>query len=436
MNYRKLIGAVLLSSALLPTVVHAQGLTNFSSTNRAQAISEMTDVQLFHTLRSTGRVSMSGTFFKTDSAVLDDRAEAVLSKLTKAMEQFPDTRLAVIGHTDNVGDFNYNVQLSKQRAEAIVAALAGAPHNIAADRLVSIGVGSIDPIASNLSDEGKAINRRVSFVLLGDTIELDDSAVLTKGGWLIDPVTGCEIWTAGDAIEGEGAVWTGACLAGKASGRGSLIFWDANGLEARYDGDVVGGRLDGSGVLAFRNDETGEFDYFDGEFYQGAPKGEGVLVASNGYTFEGELISGVTHGNGTLTTPDGAIIQGEIKDGEGVGSLLVHYESEDGELYFGDVENNQRHGFGVLVSANDDYYAGDFVKGAPSGSGLFEGADGSQFIGTFASGSPNGVGTAIDVEGTSYQGVFNNGVADGQILVTTADGAQSVETWTDGEKAE
>jgi hypothetical protein len=86
--------------------------------------------------------------------------------------------------------------------------------------------------------------------------------------------------------------------------------------------------------------------------------GEGVWLASNGYHFEGELIDGMTHGRGTLTTPEGWQVKGEIKDGEGIGTLLVYYETEEKEFYFGEVENGKRHGSGTLIMPSDDVYVG------------------------------------------------------------------------------
>jgi outer membrane protein OmpA-like peptidoglycan-associated protein len=82
------------------------------------------------------------------------------------MYQMADIRLAVVGHTDSTGAFEHNLELSQARAQAIVAALLKEPYNIASTRLVSVGVGPIAPVASNLSDEGRALNRRVTFVLI------------------------------------------------------------------------------------------------------------------------------------------------------------------------------------------------------------------------------------------------------------------------------
>jgi outer membrane protein OmpA-like peptidoglycan-associated protein len=69
----------------------------------------------------------------------------------------------VVGHPDNVGSFDSNLKLSKDRAESVAKALSG-KHGIAASRLKSHGVSSLAPVASNDAEDGKAKNRRVELV--------------------------------------------------------------------------------------------------------------------------------------------------------------------------------------------------------------------------------------------------------------------------------
>jgi len=69
----------------------------------------------------------------------------------------------VVGHTDDVGSFDYNLKLSKDRAMAVVSQLAGKYH-IPASRLLPHGNGPTSPVASNTTDEGRAKNRRVELV--------------------------------------------------------------------------------------------------------------------------------------------------------------------------------------------------------------------------------------------------------------------------------
>ena len=70
----------------------------------------------------------------------------------------------MIGHTDSDGDAAYNQQLSERRAEAVAAELER--NGVSVYRVVTIGRGEEEPIASNLTEEGKAQNRRVEIVII------------------------------------------------------------------------------------------------------------------------------------------------------------------------------------------------------------------------------------------------------------------------------
>ncbi|MDG2378212.1 MAG: OmpA family protein, partial [Tateyamaria sp.] len=108
--------------------------------------------------------------FDYDSAELTGTSSEVLVKVASAMATLTEMRLVLVGHTDSTGDFNYNIDLSARRANAVRRALLGEPYNIAPERLVAIGVGPIAPVASNLGDEGRALNRRVEFVMLDEEL--------------------------------------------------------------------------------------------------------------------------------------------------------------------------------------------------------------------------------------------------------------------------
>lgn len=162
--------ALAICAAMVPAIASAQTLAAIGTDNRAKAIGEMTDARVMEVLRSEGKVSMSGAFFETDSATLSSSAPQILFKLSNGLATFPNMRLAIIGHTDSVGDFSYNVNLSQRRAETVRNTLLGEPYNVAEDRLVAMGAGSIAPNASNLSIEGRGLNRRVEFVLLDEEL--------------------------------------------------------------------------------------------------------------------------------------------------------------------------------------------------------------------------------------------------------------------------
>ena len=116
-------------------------------------------------LQRDGRVIISGgLLFAFDSAKLNPTAEQVTAKIAEVMKQNPALEVAVVGYTDNTGDFNYNIGLSKRRADAIVNQLI--KDGVSKDRLAGVGVGPLNPIASNATEEGRAENRRVELVLI------------------------------------------------------------------------------------------------------------------------------------------------------------------------------------------------------------------------------------------------------------------------------
>jgi OOP family OmpA-OmpF porin len=82
-------------------------------------------------------------------------------EIAKLLQEKPE--LKIVGHTDNKGTPEYNLDLSSRRAANVVVALTGS-YGIAADRLTSEGAGLTQPIASNDTEEGRAKNRRVELV--------------------------------------------------------------------------------------------------------------------------------------------------------------------------------------------------------------------------------------------------------------------------------
>jgi len=114
-------------------------------------------------LGRVGHVALYGIYFDTAKAVLKPESKPALDEIAKLLTAQPSLRLHVVGHTDNVGTLPANMALSKQRAEAVVSALASTYH-IAAARLIGNGVGPLAPVAPNSTEEGRAKNRRVELV--------------------------------------------------------------------------------------------------------------------------------------------------------------------------------------------------------------------------------------------------------------------------------
>jgi len=114
-------------------------------------------------INSTGHVSVYGIYFDTGKSEIKPESDAAISEIAKLLESNGALKLYVVGHTDNVGSFDSNMKLSKDRADAVAKALSG-KHGIAAARLKPHGVASLSPVTSNDAEEGKAKNRRVELV--------------------------------------------------------------------------------------------------------------------------------------------------------------------------------------------------------------------------------------------------------------------------------
>ena len=111
--------------------------------------------------------------FGYDQSVLNTNAQSSLDKLANILKKYPDTDIQIIGHTDEKGSIRYNQNLSVRRASAVAAYLR--TNNIASTRISTIGMGEEDPVASNETDEGRAQNRRVEFVITANEKMKEDA---------------------------------------------------------------------------------------------------------------------------------------------------------------------------------------------------------------------------------------------------------------------
>jgi OOP family OmpA-OmpF porin len=107
---------------------------------------------------------IEGITFKTKSAEITKNSHAVLDKVVTVLTDYPDIRIEISGHTDNVGKADYNKELSQKRADAVKQYLTD--KGIKSERLVAVGFGLENPIADNKTAAGKAKNRRTEFRLL------------------------------------------------------------------------------------------------------------------------------------------------------------------------------------------------------------------------------------------------------------------------------
>lgn len=101
--------------------------------------------------------------FATDSATLRGDLTADLRAVARNLQSYPDSTVQVIGHTDNVGAAAYNQDLSQRRANSVAAILRDS--GVPGGRIAAFGRGEDQPVASNLSDAGRAQNRRVEIII-------------------------------------------------------------------------------------------------------------------------------------------------------------------------------------------------------------------------------------------------------------------------------
>ncbi len=109
-------------------------------------------------------IQLKNIYFEFDKDELMPRSFVELNKLLKIMRDNPKLSIEIMGHTDALGDDAYNLDLSRRRAEAVVNFLL--ENKVNKNRLRSHGEGESKPIASNETDEGRAQNRRVEFVVM------------------------------------------------------------------------------------------------------------------------------------------------------------------------------------------------------------------------------------------------------------------------------
>jgi outer membrane protein OmpA-like peptidoglycan-associated protein len=108
----------------------------------------------------------SGILFPFDSAALRPEARRNLRELAQTLQDEPRTEVMVVGHTDSVGTDTYNTRLSEDRAGSAVSYLVS--QGVDRARLVPVGRGEREPVASNADEYGRQENRRVEVAIYAD----------------------------------------------------------------------------------------------------------------------------------------------------------------------------------------------------------------------------------------------------------------------------
>jgi OmpA-OmpF porin, OOP family len=116
-------------------------------------------------IAKSGRVALYGIYFDFNKTDIKPESTPTLDEIAKYLKTNQSVKLLVVGHTDNVGGFESNRDLSQRRAKAVVDVLLS-KYAIAASRLFPFGVSFAAPVASNETEDGRAKNRRVELVRL------------------------------------------------------------------------------------------------------------------------------------------------------------------------------------------------------------------------------------------------------------------------------
>lgn len=110
-----------------------------------------------------GRIAIYDILFDTGKSEVKAESASALKVISEYLNAHKDQKVLVVGHTDSVGDFDMNIALSKERAEAVVEKLVS-EYGVNRDQLKPYGAGPVAPLQSNATEEGRAKNRRVEIV--------------------------------------------------------------------------------------------------------------------------------------------------------------------------------------------------------------------------------------------------------------------------------
>lgn len=143
----------------------AGGAVGSTLDQQAAALAQSTSGNV--AVRNTGNelvVTMpQDLLFAIDSSVVRPDLQQDLAAVAANLLQYPNNRIEIIGHTDNTGSAAYNQALSERRAQAVANVLRD--RGVPSSRIIAYGRGENAPVASNLTPQGRAQNRRVEIII-------------------------------------------------------------------------------------------------------------------------------------------------------------------------------------------------------------------------------------------------------------------------------
>ncbi|QIK37712.1 OmpA family protein [Caldichromatium japonicum] len=114
-------------------------------------------------ISDAGRIAIHSIQFDSGQATVKPESMPQIEQIARLLAEQPNLRLYIVGHTDNRGTLDYNLDLSRRRAEEVVRILIQR-YGILGERLKPVGVANLAPLTSNATEEGRALNRRVEIV--------------------------------------------------------------------------------------------------------------------------------------------------------------------------------------------------------------------------------------------------------------------------------
>jgi outer membrane protein OmpA-like peptidoglycan-associated protein len=151
------------------TVITADGYLfesqNYNLNDSAAYKEVKRDVKL-QSVKKGSEIVLNNLFFDTGSTSLKETSVNELNRLLRLMQTYPNLKVEIAGHCDNVGGAAFNQELSEKRAKAVKDFLV--KYAVQPDRLQANGYGYTKPIASNDTEEGRAKNRRIELIIIAE----------------------------------------------------------------------------------------------------------------------------------------------------------------------------------------------------------------------------------------------------------------------------
>jgi outer membrane protein OmpA-like peptidoglycan-associated protein len=121
--------------------------------------------------------------FQVDEAVIPEVNKALLDRAAEIINNVPDMKLMIVGHTDSQASDTYNMELSQERAESVKAYLVS--KGVDASKLATKGMGESEPIADNSTEQGRFRNRRIEFMVNDEVVSANDGMMINSDS--LDP---------------------------------------------------------------------------------------------------------------------------------------------------------------------------------------------------------------------------------------------------------